>query len=109
MLGELLVQFEALAGVAALIAALVNVLKYFDVVSDGNAGNVSLALNAAVFGVFVIGGVIGFDLAGFDGLAASIATVLAALLSLLGQFVVSGASHQVLKRAGVPLFGHSNS
>jgi uncharacterized membrane protein len=108
MLGELLVQFESLAGIAALIAALVNAGKALEIVKDGDAAKWSLGLNVGAFAVFAFAGLWGVDVSAFDGIAASVAAVLASLLTLLGQFVVSGAAHQALKKSGVVLFGKSH-
>jgi len=52
MLQELIVQFGTLAGVAALVAALVNVAKVFGL-PDGSAPKLSAGLSLAAFAVLV--------------------------------------------------------
>lgn len=109
MLGELLGQYEVLGGFAALVAALVNGGKAIGWIKDGQAGNVALLLNLTGFVAYALLVHFSFDVAGIDVALASIASVIVALLGLLVQFLISGVTHQALKKSGVAVFGKSYS
>ena len=106
-LESLLIEFVLLAGVAALVTALINVAKKLGIIKDGNAPMANLILNLIGFVLFVIANVAGIPTAGIDAVLGSVAALLTALLGLLGQFVVSRAMHAGLR--GVPLIGYSHS
>ncbi len=99
-LSELLRLFVALTGFAALSAVLVDVLKRFGL-PDGSAPTASLIVNLVGFVLFVVANVFGFDVAGIDKVLAGVASVLTALLGLLGQLIISRGVHAGLR--GTPL------
>lgn len=100
-------QFAALAGTAALIAALVNASKTIGWVADGQAPKVSLVLNALGF--------VGLltlrlfrpevNVEQLDGYAAEIATFLVGLVGLVGQVGGTKVWHLLFK--GLPVIGKS--
>ena len=104
-LNELLKLFVALAGFAALAAVLVDIAKRFGL-PDGSAPTASLVINLIGFVLFVIANIFGFDTAGIDKILAGVASVLTALLGLLGQLMVSRGVHAGLRGT---LFSYSRS
>jgi hypothetical protein len=106
-LPELVAQFLALGGVAAVIALLINVGKRAGWIKDGQATSASLLLNLV--------GLVGlgllrvfapdFDIAGLDGIAAQIAEAGTILLGLVWQLFISRQTHEQVK--GVPVIGKS--
>ena len=110
MFDSLIIQFVSLAGVAALIAALVNVGKVFGMIPDGKAQNVSATLSLAAFAIFV-----GLKLfapeVNIDGLDAQAAQVAEAVLYILGfvvQIGLPGHVHRFLSKSEVPLLGYQH-
>ena len=109
-LSNLLAVFVTLGGVAALVAAVINVLKRFGVVTDGTAGNWSLVLNGVAFVLMVALGIFAkVTPVQFDAVAQQIATILIAILGLMAQFGFTLGIHRAVSAAGVPLFGYSHS
>lgn len=108
-LPQLLTSFLALAGWAALVAALINAGKFAGLVADGQAPNVSISLNVVGFAALVIVRVFrpDFDVTGTDAVLASVATVLTSVLALLSQLGVSKLINNGLK--GLPVIGYSHS
>ena len=108
-LSALLASFLALAGFAALTAAVINAGKFFKLIPDGAAPNVSLVLNLVGFAVLT--GVRLFkpdlDVAGTDAVLAMVATVLTSVLALLSQLGVSKLINNGLR--GAPIIGYSYS
>lgn len=108
-IGILLVQLFSLAGVGALIALIVNVLKAFNVVSDGNAPTFVTGLNilglVALFLLNVFNP--SADIAHLDAIASAIAQVGIAVLGLVTQILGSKVTHYAVK--GSYLIGFSNS
>ena len=109
MLNQYLELAGTLAGAAALFAAVINALKAFGVIQDSQAWIVSVVLNFGLLGLVIIAQAYGLNLARFDSIAASAASLLTILVSLFGQLIVSRVVHAGLKRAGVPVLGHSFS
>lgn len=97
-----------LAGFAALFAAVVNVLKRYGGVQDGQAGLVSLALNFALLGFVIVGKQFGVDLTKFDSIANALASLVTVVLGLLVPPLISRSVHRLV-RARVPLLGYSHS
>lgn len=108
-LQELLNAFLALGGVAAFIAAGLNILKVVGVVPDGQTGTYSLIANAVMFGLYIAAHIAGFDVSKFDSVLAGIATLITALLPFLAQLLVSKGVHVGLKALKVPVLGKSFS
>ena len=104
-LTELLKLFLTLGGFAALVAVVIDWLKHFGL-PDGSAPTANLILNLIGFVLFVVANVFGFNVAGVDKLLSSVASVLVALLGLIGQFVISRGVHNGLKE--VPLLSYSH-
>lgn len=92
---SLALQFGALAGAAALIAALVNVGKAFKIVPDGAAPTASLILNVIGLVVLLVFKVFKptVDIAGLDQTAQSVAGFLIAGLGLATQLMTSRLVH----------------
>jgi hypothetical protein len=105
----LILQLLSLAGFGALVAVIVNILKFFNVVQDGTAPTWSTALNiVGLIALFVLKVFLPQqDIGQLDGIAASIAQLLVVVLGLLAQFGFAKLAHFTLK--GVPVFGQSNS
>lgn len=108
---KLAMGFGSLAGVAALVAALINVLKVFGAVKDETAGQWSAALNLVFFAVLVYFGVFQPQIATevLDGYAGQIAMILLFVLGYLTQIFTSPAVHTQLKAMRIPLLGASNN
>ena len=105
----LLAQFMALAGVGAFFAFVVNALKQFGVVKDGDAPTWSTALNlagmVALLAVKVF--VPNVDIDKLDGIAASLAQLGVLILGLITQLGFAKLTHFIVK--GVPVIGKSYS
>jgi hypothetical protein len=107
MLQELVVQFVALAGFAALVAVVINILKALGIVGDGQAPKWSLAFNLVGFALFVLLGLVGIDFSAFDPVFAQLASILTAVLGIIGMLGVSRVSHAIV--LGMPLIGKTHS
>lgn len=97
----------SLIGFAALFAVVIDVLKRYGVIADGQAGLVSLALNFALLAFVIVGKNFGLDLTKFDSIANVIANLIAVVLGLLLPPLASKLVHRVTRR--VPLLGFSHS
>lgn len=108
-LPQLLTSFLALAGFAALTAAVINTGKFIGLVSDGQAPNVSIVLNVVGFAVLVILRLFkpDFDVAGTDSVLATVATILTSILALGGQLGFTKIINNGIK--GLPVIGYSHS
>jgi hypothetical protein len=104
-------QFVALAGTAALIAALVNAAKATGKVPDGSAGNLSLVLNAVAFVVLLIVRLVrpDFNVAQLDGVADELAVLLNGVIAIVLQTGGTKLFHLLFKNLGLPLIGKSLS
>lgn len=110
MFENLIVQFGTLAGVAALIAALVNVAKTLGL-PDGSAPKASAILSLAAF--IALAGFKIFkpeiDVEGLDKSAADMAILVLYVLGFVVQFGLPARFHQFLSRSEVPVIGKSYS
>lgn len=108
-LPQLLTSFLALAGFAALTAAVINAGKFIGLIADGQAPNVSIALNVAGFAALVILRLFkpDFDVAGADSVLATVASILTGILALGGQLGFTKIINNGLK--GLPVIGYSHS
>lgn len=97
-----------LVGFAALFTAIINILKRYGVIADGQAGLVSLALNFALLGFVIVGKQFGVDLTKFDSIANAIASLITVVLGLILPPLVSRSVHRLM-RARVPFLGFSHS
>ena len=106
---SLLTQWMGLAGIAALIAVVINVLKLAGVVKDGSAQTWSAGLNLAGMAALLLLKIFRpeIDLSGIDQQAAALAEVAMVVLGYLTQLLSAKLAHLAVKR--VPLIGASFS
>jgi hypothetical protein len=99
-----------LAGVFALVALLINVLKWAGAVNDGTAGKWSAAINLVVLiAVAVIFKLYpSFDFAGVDAQIAEFARVAAILFTYIVQIVGTKQVHKAMTR-GLNILAWSNT
>ncbi len=104
-------QLMVLGGFAAMVAVIINVLKTFGVVKDGQAGTWSTGLNlAGLIGLFVAGIVAPeFDIPGLDANLAQIAEILSLIFAYIMQNWISKGTHSVFSSGQVPVIGKSYS
>lgn len=106
-LGSFFTQFASLSGVAALIAAIINILKSLSIVKDGEAQVYSLVLNflalAGLIGINVFSPMT--DVAALDNYAAQLAELLLIIFAFTVQLGVSKLAHQIYKP--IPIIGKS--
>jgi hypothetical protein len=110
MFQELIVQFGTLAGVAALIAALVNVSKVFGL-PDGDAPKVSAGLSLAAFIALVALKVFrpDVDVLALDKFSADAAVAVLYVLGFLVALGLPAKFHGFLAQARIPVLGKSYS
>ena len=108
---DLFLQFGQLVGVAACIAALINVFKTFGLVKDGDAGKWSAALNLIALAALVALKVFApqFALEQVDAHAAMLAQILLIVLGYVVQLFGSDSVHSLLSRLRLPVIGKSNT
>lgn len=108
---NLVLSFGTLVGFAALVAILINVLKTFGVVKDGDAPKWSAILNLAGLIGLSVAKIVWPDLAisAVDSVAGQVAEILVVVFSYVVQIVVSNKTHNALVDAHVPLIGKSFS
>jgi len=108
MFSELIVQFSTLAGVAAFIAALVNVAKTFGL-PDGSAPKVSAGLSLAAFVALVALKIFApsVDVLGLDKWAAELGVMALYVLGFLVQIGLPAKFHEFLSNSRVPVIGKS--
>jgi len=108
---NILVQFAQLAGVAALLAAIVNVAKYFGAVKDGTAGSWYAALSLVVMCALVYFHyflpTVGIEF--LDNQAAVLAKILLIILGYVIQLKVGAGTVGTLKQMEIPILGASHS
>lgn len=97
--------YIAMAGVAALLAIVINILKTVGIVKDGEAPVWNVALNivglAALFGLKIFRPDI--ELEGLDQQAAALANTMTVVFTYLTQIGVTKLAHNIVK--GVPVLG----
>jgi len=107
----ILIQFAQLAGVAALLAAVVNVFKFFGAVKDGSAGSWYAALSLIVMALLVYFHyfipTIGIEF--LDAQAATLAKILLIVLGYVMQLKVGSGTASTLKEMQIPVLGASAS
>jgi hypothetical protein len=108
---KLAVGFGSLVGVAALISAIIDVLKTLGVVADGTAGRWSAGLNLVAFAVLVYFAIFQPQIATqvLDGYAGQIAMILLFVLGYLVQIFTASGVHDQLKAMRIPLLGASST
>lgn len=110
MLQDLIVQFGTLAGVAALVAALVNIAKTIGL-PDGSAPQLSAGLSLAAF-IALVGLKIfapEVDVVALDNAAADYAVVALYILGFIVQMGLPARIHAFLSGSKIPLLGKSYS
>ena len=105
----LITQFEMLAGFAAIVAALVNILKVFGVVKEGTAPKWSLGLSTVGLVVFIALKLFkpDLDVPGLDGALKEVAEILAYALGIAAALGLPGLFHNLFKNGKVPVIGAS--
>lgn len=109
---SLLVQIGSLVGVAAAIAAIINVFKFFGLVKDGQAPAWSAALNLIALAVLVGLKIYrpDLDLIDLDVQIGAFAQVVGLILSYIVQIKASAGTHATLAySAMIPVIGKSYS
>lgn len=106
-----ILQFATLAGVGALLAAIVNVLKVFGVVTDGTAGRWFAGLSLAAIAVLVYLKLFqpGIAIEFVDNQAAVLAQILLLILGFVVQLGAGVTSHKLFAELRLPLIGRSNT
>ena len=100
------IDILSLAGVMALIVLVVNALKQFGIVKDGQAPVVSQALQSVAVIVLLVLKEYGVDLAIVDTIASNVASLGVALLALVPLFMnLNKFVHDGVK--GLPVVGFS--
>jgi len=104
-------NLSTMAGVAAFVAAVVNALKQFGVVTDGNAGQWFAGLDfgalAILVGVQIFVPAVGVDVINVN--AGLFATVILLVLGYLGSIGFGKVSHALLSSMNIPVIGKSFS
>jgi len=101
---------KALVGVPALIALVVNVLKWFTVIKPGKATQWAKILNVVVFALLYVLATFypDIDILYFDEIARTVAGFGLAMIGFMpAGAVISGKVHDGIR--GVPILGKSNS
>ena len=103
--------FVSLIGVPALIAAVVNVLKFVGLVKDDTASSWSAGLSLLGFVAVVLFRILRPDimLDVLDGYSGQIAQIIVYLMGFIVMMFLPAAIHAKLKAAQVPLLGKSFS
>ena len=109
MFENILAEFATLAGFAALASLLVNVLKFFGVVTDGTADKWVAGFNlVGVVGLYALRKVMpGYDVLPIDSTLAEVALVGAYVFSYVTMILGSKLTYFALR--GLPVIGKSNS
>jgi hypothetical protein len=99
----LVTQWGALAGVAGAIAMVINILKLFNLVKDGQAQTWSAALNLGALVLFLALKIYNpaLDLIFLDAQIAQVVAIGLVILGYLSQLGVSKLTHIVVKRTPV--------
>jgi len=109
MFGDLLLQFSALVGFAALVSVIINVLKIFNVVKDGTADKWVASINLVGLTAFVAAKMFipDFDVIPVDTQLGQLANVATYLISYITMLLGSKLTYVATK--GLPIIGKSNS
>jgi hypothetical protein len=103
------VGFASLAGVAGLVAVLVQIFKLVGLVKDGTAGQWTAGFNLIAFIALVYFGVFQptIPISVLDGYATQIAQIALFVIGFMVQMTTSKPVYASLKHAQVPLLGYS--
>lgn len=104
---SLFVGWGTLAGFAALVTVIINILKIFGVVKDDTAANWSAGLNLLGLIVMMVIKIVNptVDIGITDAYVANIAIILQVVCAYLVQVGASKLFHSIIK--GIPLIGKS--
>lgn len=107
----ILVQFGELVGVAALLAVIINVFKYFGLVKDGTSGTWFAALSLISMAVLVamhfFAPTVGIEF--LDAQAKVLAEILTIVLGYLVQLKTGSGTAGLLKQMKIPVVGSSST
>jgi hypothetical protein len=108
-LNSLFIEYGTLAGVAALVAVVINVMKSLNVVKAGDAQTWSAGFNLlAIVGLFILKVFApDVDITGIDAQSAQFAQVAQVVIAYVMQLGISKLTHISLR--GVPIVGTSQS
>lgn len=108
---KIVAGFATLAGVSALVAVLVQIMKLMGIAKDDTAAKWAAGFNLFAFIVLVAFGVFQPQIAleVLDGYAAQIAVIALFVLGFVTQMTVSKPTYNAFRAASVPLLGKSNS
>lgn len=99
-LDNILAVLAALVGWPALVALVIDVLKYFGVVTDGNSGKWNLGFQLAGFAIVAI--LLGFfpqvDIPGWDAVLLNYVTIAAYVVMILLQMGGAKVAHALYKK-----------
>lgn len=102
-LDSILAVLSALVGWPALVALVIDVLKYVGVVNDGTSGKWSLGFN--LLGFVGVGVLLGFfpqvDIPGWDAVLNNYVTIAAYIVTLVIQILSTKGFHALYKRTKV--------
>lgn len=87
-----------LPGFSILITVLLEVAKKFGWLPDDWGGKVAIIANGLLIAAALVLGQLGYDVSGYDKVAATVATLLSQLVLLVG---VSWLTHKGLKATGL--------
>jgi hypothetical protein len=105
---RIVTAFATLAGISALVAALVALGRGIRIIqTDEQAGKITAGLNLGAFVVLVALGIFRPDLSldFLDGIAAQLATIALFVLGLIVQIIVPGPVFRAFAGARVPVLG----
>ena len=102
--------FLSLAGVGALIAIVINILKTLNVIKDGDAPKWNLGLGTlGLLALIVLGVFKNVTPEQFNTAAGIVATLLVTVLGFVTQFKAAAVTHNVLSNSELPVIGKSRS
>ena len=108
-LSDALTALAGLAGYAALVTAVVNVLKVAGAIKDGQATAVVSLFQVLGIVLVLASGIFGFKLAEIDSALALISNLLVTLTAVIAGIGWSKLWHTVFKAAKLPVVGKSFS
>ena len=108
-LNDALTALAGLAGYAALVTAIVNALKTFGAIKDGQATVVVSLLQVLGVVLVIVSGVFGFKLGEIDSVLALVSNLLVALTAIIAGVGWSKIWHYVFKAAKLPVVSKSFS
>lgn len=106
---DLINEYLALAGFAALIALVINVLKYYGRIPDGQAGQCSAFGNLVGLIIFSVLKIYNPGMIGeVDSKALEFATIFNYVFAYMVQLGSSTLVYELFKKLNIPVLGFSN-